>query len=117
MKTKTKKQTFTTAPIEMTTECMEKCCEKALEKLGTTFITYKVQCSKLSDSKYITLEIGTESFYHIRVSDHRNNEKHWDRQVIIKRGATKNGLLIGTIINCAKILQHKRIDFVFKKIV
>lgn len=113
--TKTKLTAFEKSPTELTIETITKCCRVALNGYAKSMITFRVDESVKSNSKYIKL-IKEDTFYTIRVSDHRTEIKYWDKQIIIRKGVTKNKIVIATIRNGIEILQHKRIDHVIGQV-
>lgn len=112
---KTKLTAFEKSSTELTIETITKCCRIALNGYAKSGITFRVDESVKSKSKYIKL-IKDDTFYTIRVSDHRTEVKYWDKQVIIRDGTTKNKIIIATIRNGIEILQHKRIDHIIGQV-
>ena len=113
--TKTKLTAFEKSPTELTIETITKCCRVALNGYTKSGITFRVDESVKSNSKYIKL-LKDDTFYTIRVSDHRTEVKYWDKQIIVRNGTPKNKIVIATIRNGIEILQHKRIDHVMGQV-
>ena len=111
-----KSKGFSDCKTELTVECITKCANKAIYELRANEISIRVDESQKSDSKYLVLEIGTDSFYKMRFSDHETLTKYWDRQMIVRIGTTRNKTVIATIKNGIRILQKKHIAFVMKNI-
>lgn len=96
---------------QLTKECVEKCCRKAIED---TEVEFFVKTSARSDSQYVYLK-RDETFYVVRISDHMTEHKHFDKQIILG-SATKNKTVIAAIRNGIRILRAKRISYVIKQL-
>lgn len=111
-----KSKGFSDGKTELTVECITKCANKAIYELRANEISIRVDESQKSDSKYLVLEIGTDSLYKMRFSDHETLTKYWDRQMLVRVGTTRNKTVIATIKNGIRILRKKHIAFVMKNV-